>query len=126
MAWYTVPRYHSAALKRQRKGTKRMKSWHTSETDALFEAILSLRTPEECYAFFEDACTIKEITEIAQRLKVAKLLQQGASYHAISEETGVSTATISRVNKCLAYGNGGYALAIERTTEQEPKGEPSS
>lgn len=91
-----------------------MKSWHTNETDALFEAILSLRTVEECYAFFEDACTIKEITEIAQRLKVAKLLQQGASYHAISEETGVSTATISRVNKCLSYGNGGYALVIER------------
>lgn len=99
-----------------------MKTWHTSETDALFRAILSLRTVEECYAFFEDACTIKEITDIAQRLKVAKLLQLGASYHAIGEETGVSTATISRVNKCLAYGSGGYALAIERTKEQEQEG----
>ena len=92
-----------------------MKNWYTEETEALFRAILSLQTVEECSAFFEDACTIKEITEIAQRLKVAKLLQQGTSYHAISEETGVSTATISRVNKCLSYGNGGYALVIERT-----------
>lgn len=92
-----------------------MKNWHTEETEALFRAILSLRTAEECSAFFEDVCTIKEITEIAQRLKVAKLLKQGASYQAISQETGVSTATISRVNKCLAYGNGGYTLVIERT-----------
>lgn len=96
-----------------------MKNWHTNETDALFGAILSLRTVEECYAFFEDVCTIKEITEIAQRLKVAKLLQQGVSYNRISEETGVSTATISRVNKCLSYGNGGYALVIERTQNAE-------
>ena len=96
-----------------------MKNWHTSEMDALFQAILSLQTVEECYAFFEDACTIKEITEIAQRLKIAKLLRKGVSYHAISEETGGSTTTISRVNKCLAYGSGGYALAIERTEAQE-------
>lgn len=91
-----------------------MKNWHTEETDALFRAILSLNNVEECYAFFEDACTIKEIIEIAQRLKIARLLRDGVSYHAICEETGVSTATISRVNKCLAYGNGGYQLALDR------------
>lgn len=91
-----------------------MKNWHTGEIDTLFKAILSLKSVEECYAFFEDACTIKEITEIAQRLKVARLLREGVSYHAICEETGVSTATISRVNKCLAYGNGGYQLALGR------------
>ena len=92
-----------------------MKNWHTEETDALFRAILSLNNVEECYAFFEDACTIKEIIEIAQRLKIARLLRDGVSYHAICEETGVSTATISRVNKCLSYGNGGYRLALDRS-----------
>lgn len=92
-----------------------MKNWHTEETDALFRAILSLNNVEECYAFFEDACTIKEIIEIAQRLKIARLLRDGVSYHAICAETGVSTATISRVNKCLSYGNGGYQLALDRS-----------
>lgn len=94
---------------------KPVKNWHTEETDALFRAILSLNNVEECYAFFEDACTIKEIIEIAQRLKIARLLRDGVSYHAICAETGVSTATISRVNKCLSYGNGGYQLALDRS-----------
>ncbi len=96
-----------------------MSSWHTADTDELFEAILTLKTVEECYAFFEDACTIKEIIEIAQRLKVAKLLHVGTSYHEISKETGVSTATISRVSKCLEYGSGGYKTVIERRKESE-------
>ena len=92
-----------------------MTKWHSEQTDELFEAILTLETIEECYDFFEDACTIKEIIEIAQRLKVAKMLKSGASYTAISKEVGVSTATISRVSKCLEYGNGGYKTVIERT-----------
>ncbi len=96
-----------------------MGNWHTKETDELFRAIASLQTMEECYSFFEDACTIKEIIEIAQRLRVAKMLSKGASYQSISKETGVSTATISRVNKCLEYGNGGYRLAINRLSETE-------
>lgn len=96
-----------------------MSSWHTDDTDELFEAILTLKTVEECYAFFEDACTIKEIIEIAQRFKVAKLLYAGTSYHSISTETGVSTATISRVNRCLEYGNNGYKTAIERRKESD-------
>ena len=96
-----------------------MTKWHSEQTDELFEAILTLQTIEECYDFFEDACTIKEIIEIAQRLKVAKMLKSGASYTAISKEVGVSTATISRVSKCLEYGNGGYKTVIERTEENK-------
>ena len=96
-----------------------MTKWHSEQTDELFEAILTLQTIEECYDFFEDACTIKEIIEIAQRLKVAKMLKSGASYTSISKEVGVSTATISRVSKCLEYGNGGYKTVIERTEENK-------
>ena len=95
-----------------------MSNWHTKQTDELFEAILTLGSVEECYAFFEDACTIKEIIEIAQRLKVAKLLSAGTSYVTISKEVGVSTATNSRVNKCLEYGNGGYQLVMGRVEEE--------
>jgi TrpR-related protein YerC/YecD len=96
-----------------------MSNWHTQQIDELFEAILTLNTVEECYAFFEDACTIKEIIEIAQRLKVAKLLDAGTSYVTVSKEVGVSTATISRVSKCLEYGNGGYKMVMERVSEEE-------
>ena len=91
-----------------------MKPLHNSDVDALFEAILTLRTVEECYAFFEDACTIKEIQDISQRLKAAKMLASGANYADISRETGMSTATISRVSKCLEYGAGGYRAVISR------------
>lgn len=96
-----------------------MSNWHTQQIDELFEAILTLKSVEECYAFFEDACTIKEIIEIAQRLKVAKLLDAGTSYVTVSKEVGVSTATISRVSKCLEYGNGGYKLVMERVKGEE-------
>ena len=95
-----------------------MTKWRSEQTDELFEAILTLETIEECYDFFEDACTIKEIIEIAQRLKVAKMLKAGTSYTSISKEVGVSTATISRVSKCLEYGNGGYKTVIERTEDK--------
>lgn len=96
-----------------------MNSWHTAEMDDLFRAILTLKNVEECYAFFEDACTIKEIIEISQRLKVAKMLKAGINYATISKEIGVSTATISRVSKCLEYGSGGYKMVIDRT-EKDP------
>ncbi len=96
-----------------------MSNWHTKQIDELFEAILTLQSVEECYAFFEDACTIKEIIEIAQRLKVAKLLDAGTSYVTVSKEVGVSTATISRVSKCLEYGNGGYKMVMERVDKEE-------
>ena len=94
-----------------------MSKFQTPEVDALFSAILSLKTVEECYLFFEDVCTIKEIQEISQRLKAAKMLMSGANYATVCRETGMSTATISRVSKCLEYGNGGYKLAIERAQE---------
>ena len=96
-----------------------MKQLRNKDVDALFEAILSLKTVEECYSFFEDACTIKEIIEIAQRLKAAKMLRNGVNYVEISKETGMSTATISRVNKCLEYGNGGYNIVLDRLNEDK-------
>ncbi len=96
-----------------------MEKLHTKDVDALFEAILSLKTVDECYKFFEDACTVKEILEIAQRLKAAKMLKAGSNYIEVCKETGMSTATISRVSKCLEYGGGGYSIVIERVGESE-------
>lgn len=91
--------------------------------DELFEAILQLKDIEECYQFFEDICTIKELQSISQRLQVAKLLKKGKTYIEIEKETGASTATISRVNRCLHYGSDGYKLAMERLeiSEKESK-----
>ncbi len=91
-----------------------MSDWHNESTDGLCQALLSLRTQEECYAFLEDICTIKEVLNIAQRLTVTKMLAEGASYAQISKKTGVSTATISRISKCYEYGTGGYRLVIGR------------
>ena len=87
---------------------------HTEEVDALFDAILSLETREECYKFFEDALTVREILDIAQRLKAAQMLKSGNSYTEVCAATGMSTATISRVSKALEHGRGGYLLAMER------------
>lgn len=83
-------------------------------TDRLFESILGLCSLEECYAYFEDLCTMKEIGDMAQRLEVAEMLSRGVSYQKISEQTGVSSATIGRVNRCLCYGSGGYRAVIEK------------
>lgn len=82
--------------------------------DFLCDAILSLTTREECYRFFEDICTINEIQSIEQRLQVAKMLKQKRTYTDIAASTGASTATISRVNRCLIYGSDGYNLVFER------------
>ena len=82
--------------------------------DSLFEAVLTLQNLEECYRFFEDVCTVNEIKAIAQRFAVAKMLTQKKVYSDIVQETGASTATISRVNRSLTYGNDGYALVMER------------
>lgn len=95
-----------------------MSNWHTKEVDELFEAILALENKEECYEFFSDACTIKEILDIAQRLKVAKMLRDGKSYAQISKDVGVSTATISRVSRCLEYGSSGYNKILERVEDK--------
>ncbi len=96
-----------------------MKPLQTKDVQDLFHAILSLETVEECYQFFEDACTVKEILDIAQRLRAARMLAAGENYADISRATGMSTATISRVNKCLEYGAGGYRTVIERTKEDD-------
>ena len=83
-------------------------------TDALFDAILSLRTREECYNFFEDLCTVKEISDMAQRLEAAKMLLDGSTYDQIVKAVEISTATISRINRCIQYGTGGYRATIEK------------
>ena len=95
-----------------------MKSLHNHETDLLFEAILSLENVEDCYLFFEDICTIKELQAITQRFQVAVQLDAERNYLAVSEDTGASSATISRVNKCLLYGSGGYRTALDRLKEK--------
>ena len=100
-----------------------MKKLHTKDVDALFEAILSLKNIDECYRFFEDACTVKEILDIAQRLKAAKMLKAGKNYIEVCAETGLSSATISRVSRCLEYGDGGYDLVIKRTEENNDNSE---
>ncbi len=82
--------------------------------DRLFEAVLLLRTRDECYQFFEDICTIAELKSLAQRLEVAKMLQENQTYGEIAGRTGASTATISRVKRCLNYGADGYKLVLER------------
>lgn len=87
--------------------------------DSLFSAILSLETLEECYNFFEDLCTITEMRSMAQRFQVAKMLDDGRIYSDIVKETGASTATISRVNKCLVYGTDGYRTVLDRTRDKE-------
>lgn len=94
-----------------------MHNFRSESVDSLFDAILSLKNTEECYAFFDDLCTITEIKDMAQRLQTATLIDQGISYQKISEQTGVSTATISRVSKCLNYGAGGYRTIIDRMKE---------
>lgn len=85
----------------------------------LYEAILTLETVEECYRFFEDICTIKELQSISQRLKVARMLKENMTYIQIEEKTGVSTATISRISKFLHHGPGGYNLVLDRVMGKE-------
>lgn len=86
----------------------------SEQVDKFFEAVLLLENRDECYMFFEDICTIKEIKSIAQRLEVAKLLKAKKTYNEIEAETGASTATISRINRSLNYGVGGYEIVLKR------------
>ena len=96
-----------------------MQKLHCESVDRLFKTILSLQTIEECYAYFDDLCTIKEIQDMSQRLDTAILLSKGMSYQKIAEQVEVSSATIGRVSKCLNYGSGGYRQAIARLAETE-------
>ena len=89
-----------------------------ADIDELFEAILMLEDQEDCYRFFEDVCTINELHSIAQRLQVAKLLSEKKTYSEIEDLTKASTATISRINKCLVYGSDGYKRVLERMKER--------
>lgn len=90
------------------------KKLKTDTVDHLFDAILSLETKEECYDFFEDLCTVNELLSLSQRFEVASMLRSHKTYLEIAEKTGASTATISRVNRSLSYGNDGYQLVFER------------
>ena len=90
-----------------------MENFRIEQFDNLFKAILKLSSVDECRDFFEDVCTIKELQDINQRLEVASLLMEGNNYQTVSKKTGASTATISRVNKCLLYGSGGYKTVLK-------------
>ena len=93
----------------------------TQSIDRLFETILNLNSKEECRAYLEDLCTVKELQDMAQRLDTAILLSRGCSYKKIMEQVDVSTATIGRVSKCLNYGTGGYRTVIEKLDAQEER-----
>ncbi|MCD8018127.1 MAG: YerC/YecD family TrpR-related protein [Clostridiales bacterium] len=97
------------------------KNIHTPEVEKLFEGITCLETVEECYAFFEDLCTVSELLSLGQRFEVANMLLGRCTYNEVAERTGASTATISRVNRCLNYGADGYELVIERLRQKEEK-----
>ena len=90
------------------------KKLKTNAVDQLFDAVLCLQTREECYSFFEDLCTVNELLSLSQRFDVAAMLKNGKTYLEIAEKTGASTATISRVNRSLNYGNDGYEMILER------------
>ncbi|WP_079708702.1 YerC/YecD family TrpR-related protein [Paraliobacillus ryukyuensis] len=89
------------------------------QLDQLFDAILSLKDREECYRFFDDIATMSEVQSFVQRLQVAKMLQEGQTYHSIVEESSASTTTISRVKRCLNYGNDGYQMVLSRLNEEK-------
>ena len=94
---------------------KRLKS---EPVDHLFEAILTLKSKEECYSFFEDLCTVNELLSLSQRFEVAAMLKEHKTYLEIAEKTGAATATISRVNRSLTYGNDGYEMVFSRMKEE--------
>lgn len=94
-------------------------NFSTPSIDRFFESILNLKTVDECYKYFEDICTVKEIQNMAQRLDTAILISQGLNYQTIAEKADVSTATVVRVGRCLKYGSGGYKTAIERLGNKE-------
>lgn len=95
------------------------KKYMDERMEYLFRGILTLKTVEECSAFFEDLCTVKELSEMSRRLTAAKMLDENKIYTEIAEETGLSTATISRVNRCLKYGSDGYTRVLARLGEED-------
>ena len=101
-----------------------LKKLNDKSIDQLFEAILTLKNMEECYVFFDDLCTVNEIQSLSQRLEVARMLGKGSTYNQIEAETGASTATISRVKRCLNYGNDGYDMVFKRMEEKKEQNRP--
>ena len=95
-----------------------MHNLQSESLDRLFDVIVNLQSREECRRFFDDLCTVKELLDMAQRLDVAVLLNNGVNYQDISQQVNVSTATISRVSRCLNYGSGGYKAALVKLTEE--------
>ena len=95
------------------------KKLRTEAVDHLFDAILSLQNKEECYTFFEDVCTVNELLSLSQRFEVAKMLRDQKTYLDIAEKTGASTATISRANRSLNYGNVGYDMVFSRLQDMD-------
>lgn len=112
---------NASEIHRRRMGMS--KKLRTKAVDHLFEAILSLENMEECYKFFEDVCTVNELLSLSQRFEVARMLRTQKTYLDIAEETGASTATISRVNRSLNYGNDGYDMVFARMGMGEEKQE---
>jgi TrpR-related protein YerC/YecD len=102
----------------QKRGEYMAKSLKTEAVDQLFDAIMCLKNREECYIFFEDICTVNELMSLSQRFEVARMLRDQKTYLDIAEKTGASTATISRVNRSLNYGNDGYDMVFARMEEQ--------
>lgn len=96
-----------------------MNKLHNKNTDRFFEAVLTLKNTDECYKFFEDVCTVGEIESIVQRFAVAEMLKDKCVYNEIVAKTGASTATISRVNRSLNYGNDGYDIVFGRMGKKE-------
>lgn len=96
-----------------------VKKLKSEPVDKLFDAILTLQTKEECYSFFEDLCTVNELLSLSQRFEVATMLREKRTYLEIAEKTGASTATISRVNRSLTYGNDGYELVFDRMKKDD-------
>ena len=96
-----------------------MEKFDAKMADKFYSAILSLETKEECRAFFDDICTIKEMQDLIQRLEVASMLTKGMNYQEISSKTSVSSATICRVNRCINYGGGGYTTVLGRIEDND-------
>ncbi len=95
------------------------RKYNAESMDMLFKSILSLETVQECYDFFEDLCTVKELADMAQRIEAAQMLLDGKTYEQIVKNTQISTATISRINRCIRYGTGGYETALKRAVKSE-------
>ena len=98
---------------------KKTSKFKDENLDGLFSGIMKLRNIDECYAFFEDLCTIPELREMSRRMTAAKMLRENKVYSEIAELTGLSTATISRVNRSLKYGNDGYTMVLDRLEEEK-------